>query len=207
MSNSRIKRKAQMNKIESGMEQRYKDSTEDSPKIKVWKLKLDEFKTYKTAYFKLIDQRDSAEQTRREATENSTNAKAELIKTLKQTNNSVLSVISEDDVKYNEFVKTKTIAQIITLPAGELVESARHFSAAAKNNINIGITQTVVDKLENAIDKYNKTLSASQAANMNEDNLVKVLQKSDDEADEVIKKILLYIESEVTPAEFNNYLV
>ncbi len=205
MSSSRIKRKAQMNKIESGMEQRFKDSTEDSPKIKVWKLKLEEFKTYKNDYFKLIDQRDSAEQTRREATENATDSKAELIKTLKQTNNSVLSVISEDDVKYKEFVKTKTIAQITSLPAGELVESAKHYSAVAKKNIGSGINQEIVTKLENSIDKYNKSLSASQAANINEDKLIKLLQKTDVEADKVIKKILLYIESEVTAEEFNNY--
>ena len=194
-----------MNKIESGMEQRFKDSTEDTPKIKVWKLKLEEFKTYKNDYFKLIDQRDSAEQTRREATENATDSKAELIKTLKQTNNSVLSVISEDDVKYKEFVKTKTIAQITSLPAGELVESAKHYSAVAKKNIGSGINQEIVTKLENSIDKYNKSLSASQAANINEDKLIKLLQKTDVEADKVIKKILLYIESEVTTEEFNNY--
>jgi len=205
MSSSRIKRKAHMNKIESGMEQRFKDSTEDTPKIKVWKLKLEEFKTYKNDYFKLIDQRDSAEQTRREATENATDSKAELIKTLKQTNNSVLSVISEDDVKYKEFVKTKTIAQITSLPAGELVESAKHYSAVAKKNIGSGINQEIVTKLENSIDKYNKSLSASQAANINEDKLIKLLQKTDVEADKVIKKILLYIESEVTTEEFNNY--
>lgn len=177
----------------------------NTPKGSYWIEKTDNLDAITIKTEEKYNSKELTKVERMEATEESKDAKIELITAISKINELVTYSLSVKEAKYREFVKTGKFSETFEQGQDKILESSKYYLSGIKNNPNSKISAEEIENIEKLISKFELTLNKAQLKKQEEDKALNEFNIIKKDFDEICKKTDLFLKSELSETELKNY--